>query len=61
MGNYKEALDHLNKALEIHTSLDDRVGMAADSNNIGLVFYNKDNTDEALDYHKKALDSYRAE
>ena len=35
MGNYQQALDYQKKALEIHTELNDMVGMAEDYNNIG--------------------------
>ena len=36
MGNYNEALEYHNKALEIdEKDLNDRVGMAIDYNNIG--------------------------
>ena len=56
MGNYKEALDYLKKALEIYEGLNDRVGMAKDHSNIGNVLSSMGNYNEALDYHKKALE-----
>ena len=40
MGNYLQALDYHKKALAIHEDLNDRVGMARDYTNIGLVPYN---------------------
>ena len=42
--------------LEIDEGLDHRVGMAKDYNNIGLVPSGMGNSQEALDYHKKALE-----
>ena len=56
MGNYQQASDYQKKALEIHTELNDMVGMAADYNNIGIVLSNMGNSPDALTYHKKALE-----
>ena len=56
MGNYQQAIDYRKKALEIHTELNDMVGMAADYNNIGIVLSSMGNSPDALTYHKKALE-----
>ena len=56
MGNYQQALDYHNKALEIHEDLNDRVGMGRDYANIGNGLKNMGNYQQALDYHNKALE-----
>ena len=38
-GDYPKALEYHTKAREIDESLNDRVGMARDYTNIGLVYY----------------------
>ena len=58
MGNYQQALDYHNKALETNEDLNDRVGMAKDYNNIGTVYFSiMGNYQQALDYHNKALET----
>ena len=55
-GQYDDALKYHNKALEIDEELNDRVGMAKNYNNIGLVYYGKGQYDDALTYYNKALE-----
>ena len=54
--NTDKALDYHNKAREIDESLDDKMGMAKDYSNIGIVYYYKGDYPKALEYHTKALE-----
>jgi len=49
MGNNEQALEYYNKALAIDTELNDRVGLAADYGNIGVVYYKMYNYDQSLE------------
>jgi tetratricopeptide (TPR) repeat protein len=50
MGDYSKALEYHNKALEINTGLNNRVGLAGDNYNISFPFYNMNKKKEALEY-----------
>ena len=56
MGNYNQALDYHKKALEIHEGLNDRVGMAEDYANIGVVLKKLNKSKEAVETVDKGLD-----
>ena len=56
LGQYSHSLKYHNKALEIDTELNDRVGLSGDYNNIGEAYPDKGQHDEALKYHNKALE-----
>ncbi|MDF0682657.1 MAG: tetratricopeptide repeat protein, partial [Candidatus Nitrosocosmicus sp.] len=56
LGDYPKALEYHNKAREIHESLNDRLGMSRDYNNIGLVYSDLGDYPKALEYHNKARD-----
>ena len=55
MGNYPQALNYHNKALEIHENLNDRVGMAIDYANIGFVLKELNKRKEALESVENGL------
>jgi tetratricopeptide (TPR) repeat protein len=56
LGLLISALQYYKRSLDLHKKLNDRVGMAGDYKDIGLVLWNMGNYKEALDYHNKALD-----
>ena len=58
--NTDKALDYHNKAREIDESLNDKVGMAKDYTNIGIVYYNLGEYHKALDYHNKAREIHES-
>ena len=58
-GDYKEALEYLNKALEIDAELDNKVGLGHDYEHIGdahFMDYNNTNDTKTLEYYQKALE-----
>jgi|GraSoiStandDraft_46_1057282.scaffolds.fasta_scaffold1021653_2 tetratricopeptide (TPR) repeat protein len=55
MGNYKEALEYHNKALDIDKQLNDRVNMAEDHYNIDSLLLKTDNKKEALESLSNSL------
>lgn len=57
-GNDQLALQYHFKALDIRTQLNDKAGIAASTNDIGLV-YSRSNPNKAIEYYKKALADYR--
>jgi len=56
-GNNQLSLQYHFKALELRQSAGSKAGIAASTNDIGLV-YSRSNPERALDYYKKALEDY---
>jgi tetratricopeptide (TPR) repeat protein len=56
LGMLTKAKGYLKKSLEIHESLNDRVGMGGDYTNIGLVLSDMGDNQRALEYHNKSLE-----
>ena len=54
LGNYKKALEYHEKALEIDTKLDDKVGIGNDYTNIGIAYRGLGDYKKALEYYDKA-------
>jgi tetratricopeptide (TPR) repeat protein len=55
MGNFKDAINHLLKALKIFTQIDDKRGIAAVLNNLGTNYQKQQFYQDALDNFEKAL------
>jgi hypothetical protein len=47
--------EYYNKALEIHTGLNNRYGLAADYWGIAITYVIMDKNEDVLDYYNKAL------
>ena len=58
-GELEKALEHYQKALEIHKEIGHRLGEASDLGDLGIVFGQKDDLDKALENFQKALDINR--
>ena len=56
-GNNQLSLQYHFKALDLRQKANDIMGIAATTNDIGLV-YSKSNPEKALDYYEKALEDY---
>ena len=53
-GNYPQALEYFQKSLAIKEELGDKMGIAKNLNNIGLIYMNQGNTPRALEYFQKS-------
>ena len=53
--NYKQALDYLDKSLNIKEEIGDKQGMAKSYNNIGMIYKNQGNYKQARAYYDKSL------
>ncbi|MCB9343408.1 MAG: tetratricopeptide repeat protein [Lewinellaceae bacterium] len=53
-GNYPQALEYFQKSLAIKEELGDKMGIAKNLNNIGLIYMNQGNTPRALEYLQKS-------
>ena len=53
--NSIETLQYAKKAIEIQTDLDDKIRMAVTYNNIGQMYQDRGDFDEAFNYAKLAL------
>jgi len=59
-GNYDQLLDYHRRALTIHEELQDKVGMAKDYANIGLVLADiKNHKEEAIESFSKGLEIFQ--
>jgi tetratricopeptide (TPR) repeat protein len=56
LGILSEALEYGKTSLGIHSQINDRVGVAADYGNIGLVLGDMGKNEEALESHNKSLE-----
>ncbi len=56
-GDYSNAINHYTRCFEINEELDDKVGMAANLNNIGHVYYEQGDLSKALDYYTRSLNT----
>lgn len=54
-GNYPKALDYYTKSLQIREELQDKEGISASLNNIGIIYRNQGNLDRALEYYNRSL------
>ena len=59
-GNYKLALQYLNRALEIHIKLGNRIGVELDYLSIGNIYIKCGEYNKGLQYNKKALKLHNA-
>jgi tetratricopeptide (TPR) repeat protein len=55
-----KALEYSREALYLATEINDRKGMAASYNNLGIVYRNQGGLDKALDYYLTSLDIYQS-
>jgi tetratricopeptide (TPR) repeat protein len=55
-GELEKALEHYQKALQIHKETGHRLGEASDLGDLGIVFGQKDDLDEAREHFQKALE-----
>ncbi len=55
-GELEKALEHYQKALQIHKEIGHRLGEASDLGDLGIVFGQKDDLDKALENFQKALE-----
>lgn len=53
------ALGYSREALDLATSIDDKKGMAASYNNLGVAYRNQGALDVALEYYSKSLEIYQ--
>ena len=58
-GKLKEALEHHQKALDIHREIGRKEGVASNLGNMGIVYRIQGKPKEALEYYQKALDIHR--
>ena len=58
-GKLKEALEHHQKALDIHREIGRKEGVASNLGNMGIVYGIQGKLKEALEHHQKALDIHR--
>jgi tetratricopeptide (TPR) repeat protein len=58
-GDWEAALDHLNKDLDITSSLGDPLDIAQCNNNIGLLFSKKDIFEKAIEYYRASLGTFK--
>ena len=54
-GDYPKALNCYTQSLKIKETIGDQKGIAATSNNIGLIFFNQGDYPKALDYYARSL------
>ena len=38
LNKYEQAIEYINKSLVLKTEIDDKIGMASSSNNLGIIF-----------------------
>ena len=53
-----KALGYAREALNLATEIDDKKGMAASYNNLGIIYRNQGGLDKALDYYLTSLRIY---
>ena len=60
LGNFREALQHYQKSLEIKLALGDQYRVGTTLNNIGLIYAKLENPQQSVAYYEKALDTFLA-
>lgn len=58
-GNYQQAIEYFQKALDISAELNNKNGVANAYNNIGLVHWKQDNHNRAIEYYALALNIFK--
>jgi tetratricopeptide (TPR) repeat protein len=56
IGLSTKAEDYFKRSIDIYDRVDNRVGLAGGYGNIGIVYRNMGNYEQALNYHNKALE-----
>jgi len=58
LGQYPQALEHLQRAMDIRLEIDDRTGVAQSYNNLGFAYKGLGENQEALEQFQWALEAY---
>jgi len=55
---YEEALEYFTKSMELSLQLEDTISVSQMQMNIGLIYYNTDNYQKAIEYYDQAYKGY---